>query len=171
MHSSACLLSSCDEGIIEKLVKNDLTTLGCPVRIFKCVSLSSRETKPEGDRGFLWLVMVLDEFRRIRMRVLCADSKAAQSLCGGSERIRGWNREQACVHQAGAHGRNMWITSRGHSLSTESLLSAQCRYECALNANSPASQPPVNLSAVCRQQMIADNRFAKGSRSHRAQAV
>lgn len=138
--------------------------------------------------------MALDEFRCVQTRKLWRnvsvlhDSRAAQSLLvmcfaacvWASEWETGTESWPVCtrtVHRhcesqgSGCKSRNMWITSRGHSLSAESLLSAQCRYECALNANSTTSQPPVNLSAVCRRQMIADNRFAKGSWSHRDQAV
>lgn len=50
----------------------------------------------------------------------------------------------------GVKAMKMWITARGHSLSTEGLLSAQHRHECALNANALASQSSVNLSAVCK---------------------
>lgn len=94
--------------------------------------------------------------------------------------LRGADTEQAFLHYGPAQrhwvlltsqasvckSRKMWITSCGHSPSTERLLSAQCRHECALNANKPASQTAVNLSTVCRRWMIADrpfNKFAKRS--------
>lgn len=138
--------------------------------------------------GFGWIQMHSDE--KTLTKCVCAawQQSSTKSSCHAfrclcvSERMRDWNREQACLHQDSAQtlrvpGKRQqkqeyvdYIT-RSQSVRREPVISTAQVWVCSLNANSTASQPPVSLSAACRRQMIADNRFAKGSWSHRDQAV
>lgn len=148
------------------------------VRICKCVTLSNSERKPEVDGGFLWLLIVLDEFRCIHMKKPCADGKAVR--CERANKGLKW-RAGLC-----APGRCTDVASHReaaakagicglHHTTTVCPQRACYQHSAGMSVLSMQIARPrsrhANLSAVCRQQMIADSRFAKGSWSHRAQAV